>query len=409
MKQLFIFDEASRAAVYGIGSYIRECIHCLKDSCQVNTVLYYSSKEVFTVVEKHTHREIHIPRHQLNFTEGKSDERFFINSVYLLHDYIDPQAELIFHFNYFRYPSVIDLLKEYWPQSKMIMTIHYLFWCFTIEGNTSYFKEIIRKEKKDIISPVEREVYSIYQSEKEFLQKMDHVICLSGYTREILENDYQISTSKISLCYNGLKDDYTALSPEERVSLKQYLGLPLGSPVLLFVGRLEFIKGLEYLIRAFKELLSFRKDCILVIAGDGEYANYLKECEGMRSNIIFTGRLPQDQLYCYYQVTDLGVMPSKHEQCSYVAIEMMMHGIPLIASDSTGLNEMVVDGVNGYKLNTIPEKEKVSFDIPHCSRLIQRMLQSDAKEMKKQARKRYEQYYTLTQMREGLLRAFGLL
>lgn len=407
MKQLFLFDEASRAAVYGIGTYIREIIHCLHTQYQINVIRYYSDKDRFTFIEKENYREFHIPRNQLKYTEGKSDERFFVNSVYLLHDFIDPEAELVFHFNYFRYPPVIDLLREYWPESKMIFTVHYMFWCFTIQGNTSYFKEIIRKKKEDITLPVEREVYSIYHNEKEFLEKMDHVICLSKYTREILENDYEVPEEKISLYYNGLKDDSQILSPEEKRKLKEQLGISPDAHIILFVGRLDYIKGLEYLIRSFKQLQTERQDCLLIIVGDGEYAEYLKECAGCRHSIIFTGRLPKDSLYTYYQIADIGVMLSKHEQCSYVAMEMMMHGIPLIASDSTGLDEMVTEGVNGYKMCTIEENEKVSFDLDHCCSLMQQMLSSDLTEISHQTRKRYEERYTLEQMQEGLLTVFS--
>ena len=76
---------------------------------------------------------------------------------------------------------------------------------------------------------------------------------------------------------------------------------------------------------------------------------------------MFTGKLSKQELYQFYQIADVGVMLSKHEQCSFVAIEMMMHGIPIIASDSTGLDEMVSDGINGYKIRTIENQAKVSF------------------------------------------------
>ena len=50
--------------------------------------------------------------------------------------------------------------------------------------------------------------------------------------------------------------------------------------------------------------------------------------------------MDKNLLFEFYQIADVGVMPSFHEQCSYVAIEMMMMGVPLITSDSTGLKEM---------------------------------------------------------------------
>lgn len=69
------------------------------------------------------------------------------------------------------------------------------------------------------------------------------------------------------------------------------------------------------------------------------------------SKIIFSGRLPKELIYKFYQIADVGILPSFAEQCSYVAIEMMMHGLPIVGTDSTGLSEMIIDGENGYKVN----------------------------------------------------------
>ena len=66
--------------------------------------------------------------------------------------------------------------------------------------------------------------------------------------------------------------------------------------------------------------------------GDGFYSYYLNSCNPTWNKITFTGKLNKEDLYKLYQIADIGVLPSFHEQCSYVAIEMMMYGIPLVAS-----------------------------------------------------------------------------
>ena len=67
-------------------------------------------------------------------------------------------------------------------------------------------------------------------------------------------------------------------------------------------------------------------------------------------------------MYRFYQVADVGVMLSTHEQCSYVGMEMMMIDIPLVATTSTGLKEMVVDGLNGWQVQI--EENETSVEIP---------------------------------------------
>ena len=146
-------------------------------------------------------------------------------------------------------------------------------------------------------------------------------------------------------------------------------------------------------------MLQERIDCRLIIIGDGEYTKCLEECKNDWERIIFTGKLSKDELYQFYQIADIGVMLSKHEQCSFVAIEMMMHGLPIIASNSTGLDEMVINGQNGYKIKTIENKEEVSFDIEQCYQLLSQVLNNkDIQEMRNRCRTQYETIYSLKEM-----------
>ncbi|MDR1203171.1 MAG: glycosyltransferase [Tannerellaceae bacterium] len=404
MKQLIIFDEASRSAIYGIGTYIREIVHSLCDHYQIIVIIYYSKKKEFIITDKKTHKEISIPCNQLKFIEGKNDIRYFLNSLYLIYDYINPKNEVVFLLNHFRRNSFIELLKEYWPQSKVLLTVHYMYWCFLIEGNASYFKEIISQNKKNrnIQIEIERDVLIEYHIEKECLEKVDHIISLSEYTRNILIDSYDIPQDKITLIYNGLEDNACILSQREKLFLKKQLQILDCSKIVLFVGRIDKIKGIEELIRAFKMLM--RENCYLFIIGDGELLNNcLSECEGYRNRIIFTGYLPKNIIYKYYQIADVGVLLSKHEQCSYVAIEMMMHGIPIIASDTTGLDEMIKDEVNGYKIKTVENREIVSFDIDNCSSLLSSALDTDNSRLRIEARNKYEREYTSHKMKTELL------
>ena len=86
-------------------------------------------------------------------------------------------------------------------------------------------------------------------------------------------------------------------------------------------------------------LSSFDFDYIFV--GDGNYDGYFPLCRDYLGKITFTGKVDKELLSVFYQISDVGVMPSFHEQCSYVAIEMMAYGLPLIGTDTTGLKEML--------------------------------------------------------------------
>lgn len=403
MIQLFIFNEISRSAIYGIGTYVQQLIACLDDTYQINIVNFYSDKPEFIIIYKGNIQEFYIPRNQLKYVEDKCDEKYFINSIYLLSDFIDPENKIIFHFNYFRYNIMFTLLKEFWPNCKIILSIHYFNWCFSINGNTRYFKDIIRRSPDKLINTLERNIFETYKQDILFLQNVDHIVCLAQYAKDLLCSDYNISENRISLIYNGLKDEGVFLKQEDKNIIKKKLHIDTNEKIILFAGRLENIKGVDFLIKAFKELLKEREDCRLIIIGDGEYSKCLQECKEDWGKIVFTGKLSKEEVYQFYQLADIGVMLSKHEQCSFVAIEMMMHGIPIIASDSTGLDEMVLDGINGYKIKTNEKQEKVSFDINECHRLLSKALNNKDEEiLRSRCRQQYETYYSLACMKRKM-------
>ena len=289
MIQLFIFNEVSRAAVYGIGTYIQQLLACLDDSFQVNIVNYFSNKPEFTVIESTVAiREIYIPCNQLKYVEGKCDETYFLNSIYLLADFINPDAKLIFHFNQFRYEAMIKQLKANWPESKIILSVHYLSWCFNLNGNTGYFRDIIRKKTKELVTKIEKDTLMTYKTDIAFLQEVDHIICLAKYAKDILQLEYKVPSNKLSLIYNGLKDEGKFLSIEEKSIVRKQLHLNPNEKIVLFVGRLDDIKGVDFLIQVFKKMLQERIDCRLIIIGDGEYTKCLEECKNDWERIIFT-------------------------------------------------------------------------------------------------------------------------
>lgn len=101
-------------------------------------------------------------------------------------------------------------------------------------------------------------------------------------------------------------------------------------------------------------------------------------------------------------------MPSFAEQCSYVAIEMMMHGLPLIASTSTGLNEMVEEGYNGLHIPIEERPDEVEIDTALLAEKIIYLLQNPTvrKQMGLNARKQYEKFYTSEMMGRKMLNLY---
>jgi D-inositol-3-phosphate glycosyltransferase len=150
--------------------------------------------------------------------------------------------------------------------------------------------------------------------------------------------------------------DVELFRPRAAAGARARLGLA-AEHVLLFVGRLTPIKGLETLLRALAVLrsdgLALARLTLLVVGGtkgdpgDSAHLRRLAQELGVAAWVDFRGPQPQDALPDYYAAADLCLMPSRYESFGMVALEAMACGVPVIASRAGGLTVTVQDGATG--------------------------------------------------------------
>ncbi len=158
----------------------------------------------------------------------------------------------------------------------------------------------------------------------------------------------------------------TVVAAEHKAALLHKLNVPQDKRVILYLGRLEQVKGLGYLLNAFEALQ--RDDAILVLAGTGSSEEELRkftEQQGIADKVRFAGYVPQSEAITYYAIAWVSVLPSVtlptgNELWGLVVNEAFNQGIPVIATEAVGAaaGGLVQNGVNGF---VVPERNEVAL------------------------------------------------
>lgn len=396
MINIFIFNNASRAAGYGIGTYIRqlsEGFSAIPDTKVSFVEMYADTKEFSVNVDDSGHTHYLIPP-----LKSAMESEVYCRSVfYFLARSIEicENERTVFQFNYFQHYSLAVLLKAWYPQSVIVLTVHYLNWCFELSGNIRRMKEIMA-EGHELSDDQEKRVKVSFISEERFMHLADAVFVLSQKTKDILIDDYRVAPEKLFLVYNGAGS---------RID-NQKDGNKDGLRTVLFVGRLENDKGLKYLIEAFVRIADAYPDSKLVIVGDGDFQPYLAQSRTLPGRVAFFGKTDKDEIEDIYRSAYIGVIPSFHEQCSYTVIEMMRHGIPVIGTDRIGLAEML-DATPQLRIHVNDEDFNEEDFVAQIASRMDLLLSDNAAyhSLSEAVSRQYEKCYTVAAMTGGVQNA----
>lgn len=190
-----------------------------------------------------------------------------------------------------------------------------------------------------------------------------------GFFSEVLG----IPSQKIAVIYNGIvtpKPNAIGLT-----DIRASMGVGQREKIVLFAGRIKAAKGLDYLIEAFKSLVQVIPEVRLVLIGGGDIDTFIPLTAPFWSRVTFTGKLSREEVVKWYQITSIGVLPSLHEQCSFTAIEMRFHKIPLIVSSVDGLDEMFTHKYDSLKLKVqLGETDEKKLDASELANYINLLL-----------------------------------
>ena len=207
-------------------------------------------------------------------------------------------------------------------------------------------------EIKNRSSVQEHETALRIASERSVLDGAERVICATEQERISIRQLYGASQDKVTVIPLGV--DMERFRPAARADARRRLGLSQDERIVLFVGRLEPLKGVDILIGA-ASMLDSDVDCsVLIVGGDETTQAQVAQLRGLASalgvgeRVAFVGAVDHDLLPLYYNAADICVVPSHYESFGLVAVEAMASGVPVVASRVGGLTGTVKDGETGY-------------------------------------------------------------
>jgi len=387
MKILHIVNVYAPAG--GIETYVLDLLPLLEELGYENVLIYRQQHPRMPAINGK-------PIYHVPVSAGQEDNlRRIVNiiedeepAVVYLHDVYDPVlvrrvAQLVPAIGYIHifYPVCPGLGKLYRRGDKICTRSYGLGCAFMIYG------------RRCASARHPRNVYHIMRDTKRYLEayrSLPHIIVASNYMKELM-------------IQNGIEAKRVEILP-------YFIPMPPGSELkalepnardIMFAGRLDYEKGVPYLLEAMKDIPGPHK---LIVAGDGslkdEYVQLAKEF-GVADRVQFSGWLSASELKAAYQRCAVTVMPTiMPEPFGKVGVEAMANGRPVVAFDVGGIRDWLKDGYNGF---LVPPRDIKQL----AARLNQLLIDAElAVELGANGRKYVEQNYSTTQHLEELLRIF---
>src|SRR5690625_3760934 len=207
----------------------------------------------------------------------------------------------------------------------------------------------------------------------------DEVLCISESLKEYLI-DKGIDEKKITVVPNGVDTENLAPSKVDDSIVEKY-GLQ-DNIVLGFIGSITVYEGIDFILKAIKNINDAKrldKRLKFLLVGEGQHLPQLQMLVselGIRDDVIFTGKIPHEEVSNFYSVVDITPFPRTNELvCQLVTpiktYEAMAMGKKVIVSDVAALKEMVIDGENGtyFEAENINALEKAIIEISHNEKI----------------------------------------
>lgn len=189
------------------------------------------------------------------------------------------------------------------------------------------------------------------ETERDLARSCHHIIAPTEKEREELILHYGSSPERISVVPCGV--NLELFQPVDKEMAKQELGFG-DDKLILFVGRIEPLKGIEQLLKAMPYLKNSQSPRLVIIGGDERNQYEVERLQRLsrelhiEGSVTFLGLIKQERLPYFYSAADVCVIPSYYESFGLVALESLACGTPVVATDVGDFKSIIRQGETGY-------------------------------------------------------------
>ena len=319
----------------GMNIYIREVVEKLINS----------NVEVDVFTRDHNRKneiEGHFANVNVNYIKAGES---YIDKVGIF-DHIDQFVEGVNEFKKLKNIQYDLIFAHYWLSGVASLKLKKI-WNIPVITTFHTMQEIKQEAFPFNIDDPQRET-----QEKLVSQESDALVVWSKHEKNFIASNYKVDPKKIYIIPPGV--DLELFKPIDQKEAREEINIQNDLKVILFVGRLERLKGLDTLLEALS-MIDQEKINLLVVGGlynISEVTRLKKLCNefNLLEKVHFIGSINRTDLKYYYNSSDICVLPSYYESFGLSALEAAACGVPVVASKKGGLSSIVIDKKTGYLL-----------------------------------------------------------
>jgi D-inositol-3-phosphate glycosyltransferase len=212
---------------------------------------------------------------------------------------------------------------------------------------------------KNITGIGEEETELRIESERELASQCDCIIAATEREKTDLIRYCNTPKDRITIIPCGFNP--YLFRPVDRHEARNTLGLNNGK-IILFVGRIDPLKGLGNMIQAMTRLDNTLSPELVIVGGDEYSREEFRSLQalaaelGIQEKVVFRGSVEQDKLPLFYSAADVCVIPSYYESFGLVALESLACGTPVVATDVGDMKNVLKDRISGSVIeNNTPD------------------------------------------------------